>query len=244
MEQPAPGAAIEASGLIKRFGAISAIDGLTFSVASGESLVLFGPNGAGKTTLVRLLTGSLRLSSGSYAIGGLDPDRDDLEVRSLIGLISHQSFLYDDLTARQNLAFFARLYGVRDAAGRAESLLREMELASRADDAVGDFSRGMQQRVSLARALVHEPALLFLDEPFTGLDPHAARMLRSTLMRIRGERRTILMTTHDLALGLELSDRWMILSGGRIVEQGASAATDPELFRQEYFELLGSGGPA
>jgi len=233
MANPGSNNAITASGLSKKFGAVRAVEDLSFSVAVGECVALFGLNGAGKTTLLRLLTGSLRLTSGSFSIFGLDPDRDDLEIRRRIGLISHQSFLYDDLTARQNLEFYARLYAVPDAAGRAAELLDKMELGARADDAVGTFSRGMQQRVSLARALVHRPQLLFLDEPFTGLDPRAARALRAMLERIRNERRTILMTTHDLARGLELSDRWIILSRGRILDQGRSAGTDMDSLRME-----------
>jgi len=244
MHQPVSTAAITASGLSKKFGAVRAVDGVSFSVAAGECVALFGLNGAGKTTLLRLLTGSLRLTSGSFTIDGLDPHRDDLEIRSRIGLISHQSFLYDDLTARQNLEFFSRLYGVPAPGRRAAELLHDMALDSRADDAVGNFSRGMQQRVSLARALVHEPALLFLDEPFTGLDPQAARALRAMLERIRGQKRTILITTHDLARGLELSDRWMVLSRGRIIDQGVSPGTDPGRFQRDYFERLEHGGPA
>jgi len=241
MEERGPRAAIEASGLTKKFGAITAVDGVSFSVAGGECVALFGPNGAGKTTLVRMLTGGLRMTSGSYSIDGLDPRQDDLEIRSRMGLISHQSFLYDGLTARQNLEFFCRLYGLPAPASRASELLREMKLTARADDAVGNFSRGMQQRVSLARALVHDPALLFLDEPFTGLDPHASRALRAMLERSRCEKRTILMTTHDLSLGLELSDRWMLLSRGRVVGEGLSTETDPELLRSEHFGELDEG---
>jgi heme exporter protein A len=233
MAEPSSNSAIAAERLCKKFGAVRAVQDVSFSVATGECVALFGLNGAGKTTLLRLLTGSLRLTSGSFTIDGLDPRRDDLEIRSRIGLISHQSFLYDDLTARQNLEFFARLYAVPEPARRAAELLDEMALSSRADDSVGTFSRGMQQRVSLARALVHRPALIFLDEPFTGLDPQAARALRAMLERIRDERRTILMTTHDLARGLELSDRWITLSRGRILDQGASAGSDPTSLRIE-----------
>jgi len=244
MAEPSSSSAIAAERLCKKFGAVRAVQDVSFNIAAGECVALFGLNGAGKTTLLRLLTGSLRLTSGSFTIEGLDPRRDDLEIRARIGLISHQSFLYDDLTARQNLEFFARLYAVPNPARRAAELLDEMALTARADDAVCTFSRGMQQRVSLARALVHQPALIFLDEPFTGLDPQAARTLRAMLERIRDERRTILMTTHDLARGLELSDRWMILSRGRIIDQGASAGSDPARLQRDYFEQLERQGGA
>jgi len=181
MEAPSAAPAIETHGLSKRFGPIQAIDRLSVRVERGESVALFGPNGAGKTTLIRLLTLSLRATAGRFSVDGLDPALEDLRIRQRIGVISHQSFLYDDLSARQNLEFFARLYGVPAPGRRAAELLDTVGLAPRADDAVRTFSRGMQQRVSLARALVHRPSIVFLDEPFTGLDPHAARTLRLTL---------------------------------------------------------------
>jgi heme exporter protein A len=183
-----------------------------------------------------MLTLNLRPSEGSFTIEGYDPAKQDLEIRQRIGVISHQSFLYDDLTARQNLEFFGRLYGVADATARAEELLRNVGLSTRADDPVRTFSRGMQQRVSLARALVHDPRIVLLDEPFTGLDPHAARTLRSMLDSLREKGRTVFLVTHNLSRGLELTDRWMVLSRGRVVEEGPSADTDPAAFESSYFE--------
>jgi heme exporter protein A len=225
-EASLPVPVVGAEGLTKRFGPLLALDSIDLQVHPGESVVLFGPNGAGKTTLVRILCLSLRPTSGRVSIAGLDPRREDLEIRQRIGLISHQSFLYDDLTARQNLEFFSRLHGVPDPVGRSEELLRRFELDRRADDAIGTFSRGMQQRVSLARSLVHDPSIVFLDEPFTGLDPYAAEMLRRTLEVLRDQRRTLVLVTHDLRQGLELSDRWLLLSRGRIVHSGRSSETD------------------
>lgn len=238
MEDPSPTFSIETVGLCKAFGAIQAVDRLSLQVRKGESVALFGSNGAGKTTLIRMLTLSLRPSSGSLRIAGLDPRKDDLEIRRRTGVISHQSYLYDDLTARQNLEFYARIFGVDDPRGRAEELLETVGLAARADDSLGTFSRGMQQRASLARALVHEPRVVFLDEPFTGLDPHGARTLRKTLERLRETHRTVFMVTHNLTQGLELSDRWIILARGRIVDQGRSADTDAAMFEREYFDRL------
>jgi heme exporter protein A len=238
MDDPSPTCSIETVGLSKAFGAIQAVDRLSFQVQEGESVALFGSNGAGKTTLIRMLTLSLRPTSGSLRIAGLDPRKDDLEIRRRTGVISHQSYLYDDLTARQNLEFYGRIFGVDDPRGRAEELLETVGLAARADDTLGTFSRGMQQRASLARALVHEPRVVLLDEPFTGLDPHGARTLRKTLERLRETRRTVFMVTHNLTQGLELSDRWIILARGRIVDEGRSADTDAAIFEREYFDRL------
>jgi heme exporter protein A len=244
MNRASPAPAIETDHLCKTFGAIHAVDRVSLRLEHGESLAVFGPNGAGKTTLIRLLTMNLRASSGSFSVDGLDPRRDDLSIRGQIGLISHQSFLYEDLTARENLEFFGRLYGVDRPRRRATELLREVDLEARSDDPVRTFSRGMQQRVSLARALVHAPRVVFLDEPFTGLDPHAARTLRATLERLRQEGKTVFMVTHNLARGLELCDRWVVLSAGRIVEEGRSAATERQSFESEYFAWLDQHGSA
>jgi len=243
-ERATDGPAIRTEGLGRTFGALRALTRVDLSVADGESLVLFGPNGAGKTTLIRILTLGLKATSGSFDIAGFDPRRDDLAIRQRIGVISHRSYLYDDLSARQNLEFFARLYGVDDPGGRAEELLDTVGLRHRADDAVRTFSRGMQQRISLARSLVHDPRIVFLDEPFTGLDPAAARMLRGTLERLREERRTVFMVTHNLAQGLELSDRWIILARGRVAESGASRDTDAAGLEQLYFARFGAGAGA
>ena len=236
--------AIETRGLTRSFGALRALDRVDLNVAPGESVALFGPNGAGKTTLIRILTLCLKPTAGTLRLEGLDPRGDDRPIRERIGLISHHSFLYDDLTARQNLEFFAGLYGVDDPRERSDRLLREFGLAQRGEDAVRTFSRGMQQRLSLARALVHEPKLLFLDEPFNGLDPHAARMLRGTLEQLRGAGRTIVLVTHNLAEGLQLSDRWLILRAGRVAAQGASGETDAAAFDSWYFEQFASATPA
>jgi heme exporter protein A len=219
-------AAIEVSGLVKRFGPVVALDGVELRVERGESVALFGPNGAGKTTLVRVLTLGLRPDAGSFRILGLDPRREDRSLRAAIGLLSHQTFLYDDLTAQQNLAFFASLYGLAEPSRRAAELLARFELADRAADAVGSLSRGMQQRVALARALVHDPPLVLLDEPFTGLDPHAALLLRETIAELRARGTSLLWITHDLRQGLELSDRWLLLSAGRVLAEGVSGAAE------------------
>ncbi len=234
---------VEVRGLTKRFGALAALDGLDFDIARGESLAVFGPNGAGTTTLTRILTSSLKMSSGSVRIAGRDPRAHEIETKAILGLISHQTFQYDDLTARENLVFFARMYGLDDPYGRADALLESVRLAERADDLARTFSRGMQQRLSLARCLIHDPEIVFLDEPFTGLDPYAAALFRATLERLRHEGRTLFLVTHNLAEGLELSDRWMILAGGRMRAQGTSAGSDRLAFERSYFEHVGGPPP-
>ena len=215
------------------------LDGLSLEIAAGTSLSLLGPNGAGKTTLLRILATLARPTSGRVEVNGLDArGRDQIAIRARIGVISHQTFLYDGLTARENLLFFARQYGVPDARGRAEGLLREFGLWERRDDRVGTFSRGMQQRLTIARAILHEPEILFLDEPFTGLDPAASRLLRALFERLRGSGRTLVMTTHSVAEGLALGDRWAILAGGVLADGGACRELTPAALEARYFEVL------
>ena len=232
--------AIEASGLSKQFGAVFALNGVDIRVDRGESLALFGPNGAGKTTLIRILTLGLRLGAGQFRISGFDYRTDPQEIRRRIGLISHQSLLYDQLTLTENLEFFAKLYGVEHPRQRSAELLDTIGLGHRAGDLVGTLSHGMQQRVSIARALVHDPPVILLDEPFSGLDPHAAAMLRSTLQKLRDRGHSVLLVTHNLRQGLDLSDRWLLLLRGRVVEQGASKGADPRALEQSYTRTPGN----
>jgi len=223
---------LEASALTRRFGARVALDRLDLTVAKGEAIAIFGPNGAGKSTLCRLLTSTLKPTSGSIRVAGHDPRRQELAVKRMFGVVSHHTFLYDGLSARENLLFFARLSGVRQPAARVEELLRTVGLPDRGDDAVRGFSRGMQQRVALARALLHEPEILLLDEPFTGLDPQATRWLTTTIAELHRGGTTILMVTHDPARGLSLTDRWILLSRGRLTASGDSAATSREMLEE------------
>lgn len=216
---------LEVRGLTRRFGPRTALDGVDLDLRQGESLAVFGPNGAGKSTLLRLLSSGLRPSSGSIRFDGRPARGDDPGLRARIGLLSHQTFLYDELTARENLRFFAALHGLPDAADRSDGLLVEVGLSGREDDPVRSYSRGMQQRLALARALLHRPALLFLDEPFSGLDPAAGAAMRGTLGRFRESGGTTLLTTHDVEEGLTLCARWIFLFRGRIVDSGPS---DPE----------------
>ena len=232
---------LETRGLTRRFGALVALDRVDLTVARGECVAVFGSNGAGKTTLFRLVTATLRPSAGTVSIAGLDPRRAEIEVRRLLGVVSHQTFLYDGLTTHENLSFFARLHGVRDPAARADELLARTGLVAKRDERVRALSRGMQQRIALARALVHEPELLLLDEPFTGLDPRAADWLHRTIEELRGEGRTILFISHDVPRGLALSDRWIFLARGRVTGAQPSRPEHRAALESGEVEGLGRG---
>lgn len=230
---------LEASGVEKWYGPHPAVRPLDFQLETGVFLTLFGPNGAGKTTLLRLLCGALRPTSGEIRVGGERLDRGEHGWRGRIGVLSHQTFLYSRLTAAENLRFFARLYGLASAEERIERGLVEVGLWERRDEPVRGYSRGMQQRLALARTLLHEPELVLLDEPYTGLDPHAARMLRGVLEKLRDGRRTVVLVTHNLTQGLELADRVVVQVAGRWVSDEPRAALDPSTFEQLYSERVG-----
>jgi heme exporter protein A len=225
---------IRVQRLVKNFGAHPVLRGVDLHVQPGEYLVLVGPNGAGKTTLLRLLATLARPTSGEVRVGGwLLPQSAD-RVRSHLGFVSHQPLLYADLTAEENLRFFARMYALQDASVRIGEVLDLAGLAKRRGDLVGSFSRGMQQRLTIARATLHRPDVLLLDEPYTGLDQDAVAMLDEVLRSVASDGRTIVMTTHNLARGLCNSHRVAVLSRGRIVFQAASDTMDSGEFQQVY----------
>ena len=218
-------------GLTRRFGAATALDGVDLTVRRGEPLALFGVNGAGKTTLLRLLSGALKPTSGSLAIDGIDPRRAAAEFRGRIGLLSHHTLLYDDLSAAENLEFFAKLHGLPRPGDRARALLDDVGLADRADEPVRGFSRGMQQRVALARALLHDPSLLLLDEPASGLDARSSTRLRAALRDAASRGATWIIATHDVEEGLALCPRWIALYRGRVIDGGAHVGRDADRVR-------------
>ena len=228
---------IEVRRLVKSFGPRAALSGVDLSVEAGESVTLVGPNGAGKTTLLRILATLARPTSGVVRIAGLDPAHSGAEIRRRIGFLSHRSLLYDDLTAVQNLRFYARLYDLDDSQDRAQDLLERVGLATRSHDLVRTFSRGMQQRLAVARAALHRPEVFLLDEPYSGLDPMAAQSLTALLVELMGEGRTILLTTHDLDRGLDVGRRVVVLARGRIVHDTPRAGVDPASFPEEYVRL-------
>ncbi len=212
---------------------------MDITIGHGEFITIFGPNGAGKTTLLKMMAGLVRASSGSITVGGLDINDYHDEIRRRIGYISHQTFTYGQLTALENLLFFGRLYGVENPEDRARDLLDQVGLSARANDPSRTFSRGMLQRLSIARALVHDPGVLFLDEPFTGLDQHAAEMLRKSLSILHGRSRSVVMITHNLKLGIEMGTRVVLQVAGKIHFDQPSDKFDHARFDDIYFKTVG-----
>lgn len=232
--------AVEVRDLTRTFGARKALDKVSFDLPQGAFLSIFGPNGAGKTTLVKVLTTLSAPSKGTARVSGFDVVADAVELRSRIGLISHNPLLYPDLSAEENLRFFADMYGVSDAEARARELLVAVELDHRRLDLVRTFSRGMLQRLSIARALLHSPDVLFLDEPYSGLDPHAVEILDSLIDQIRAKH-TFVMISHDLSKGLALCSHALILAKGKVVLSAPRAEIDDERFAETYRATVGMG---
>jgi heme exporter protein A len=232
---------VEVAELTREFGPRQAVAGVTFSLAPGECLALFGPNGAGKTTLLRVLAGLLKPTSGTAQISGIPLPGGPL-ARSRVGLISHHTMLYDALSARENVSFSSRLYGIRDPGARVENSLRQMSMLERADAPVRSLSRGMQQRVSIARAMVHSPQLVLADEPYNGLDESGARALTAVLQELRSAGTAIIVVTHNLVEGLSLATHAAVMQRGRFVRYDAASSIDAKSYAATYREALAAGG--
>ncbi len=232
---------IEIIHLRKAFGRHRVLKGIDMTIAAGSSVVMFGPNGAGKTTFLRILSTLSKPTSGTVRVSGVDIKNNPEGIRQYLGLVSHAPLLYDDLTAYENLRFYARLYGLATPQDRIRELLERVGLWHRRHDLVRTFSRGMVQRMAIARALLHNPPILLLDEPDTGLDPQAAEMMTDLLREIGGSERTIIMTTHHLERGLELADRVVMLVGGEIVFDEAAANISYGQLRPLYDRYVGEG---
>ena len=231
---------IQARNLTKSFGGRLVLKGIDLDVTEGECLALVGPNGAGKTTLLRILATLCRPNDGSIRVAGSDLVDGAKEIRRQIGFLSHQPLLYGDLSAEENLRFYGRMYSVSGLAERISALLEQVGLKSSRHALVRTFSRGMRQRLSIARALLHDPPVLLMDEPYTGLDQQAARMLDEVLQEAGAVTRTIVLTTHNLEHGWHISDRTAMLVRGQITYEMSNAPDqqgqheDLDQFRQEY----------
>jgi heme exporter protein A len=231
---------IRVKKLVKRFGPITVLKELDFEVEKGEFVGLLGPNGAGKTTLLRILSSLSRPSSGIVQIASYRLPQNAPAVRALLGVVSHQPLLYGDLTAAENLLFYSRLYNIDKS--RISEVLEMVGLAKRGDDLVRTFSRGMQQRLAIARAILHQPPLLLLDEPHTGLDQRAGEILDSLLVNIATQGRTVVMTSHDLVRASGLASRLDILSRGKISDSVFKTEFNSTDLVDLYKSALGKNG--
>jgi len=212
--------ALDSRGIEKKFGYSFAVRNVTLQLKRGEFVVLFGSNGAGKTTFLKVAATLMRPTKGNLSVEGFDIHTQAEQARRHIGFLSHNTFVYRDLSALENLKFFCRLYGIAADEDRLLSILDRVELKRRANDTVRSFSRGMQQRVGIARALLHDPSLILLDEPYTGLDAKAAQTLNSLLDDAVAAGRTVVLTSHDLNQGLRAATRAVILDKGVVVHDG------------------------
>lgn len=238
---------IEVTNLERTFGSNRAVDGITFRVEQGEVFGLLGPNGAGKTTCVRLLNGILPPSGGTMRVFGFDPATQGEQIRRKTGVLTETPALYERLSARENLRFFGTLAEIPEAnlPGRVDEMLSFFDLSARGDDKVETFSKGMKQRLALARALIHQPPLLFLDEPTSGLDPEAAQQVNDLIAGLsRRNGQTVVLATHNLLDAQRLCDRVAILNKGRILAIGSLAELSRKLWPVRWVDVTFYGAPA
>lgn len=221
--------------LKRNYDGVEALRGINLTLNRGDFLTIFGPNGAGKTTLLRIISTLLPPSSGHIKVSGYDMDKHHEEFRRSLGTISHQSFLYHDMTAKENLEFYAGLYGIQDSNKRIGDILKLMGLYDRKDFRVSKFSRGMQQRLTIARALINDPSLILLDEPYNGLDQHASALLSNQLIKLHNRKRTIIMVTHNLIRGMEVATKVGILVKGRMLFFKDRGEINGDRFDDIYF---------
>ena len=226
---------IHVHDITKDFGSMTVLDNVNFSVKGGEFLTIVGPNGAGKTTLIKIMATLVNATGGTVEIGGFDVKKSPEKVRGIIGVISHNTYLYNELTAGENLKFFGKMYAIPEIDRRVDEVLGDTGLADRKHDRVGTFSRGMKQRLSIARAILHKPSVLLLDEPYTGLDQQASASLESVLNSLTGSGITTIMISHDLKRGLALADQVMIMASGTVMYHApASEVADVAEFQAVY----------
>ena len=238
---------IEARGLTKRFGTFTAVDHLDLEVAEGEILALLGHNGAGKTTTVRMLTGLLLPTDGTARIAGYDTVTESVQVRQLIGLLTELPGLYNRMRALDYLDFFGQLHGMPPAERHARSLelLERFDLAGASDRRLGQYSKGMRQKIALIRTLLHDPQVIFLDEPTSAMDPLSAKLVRDSITTLRGLHRTLVLCSHNLAEAEALADRIAIIKRGRILAQGTADELKRKLLGPPLYEVrvVGSIAP-
>jgi len=231
---------IQVRKLVKRFGLKTVLRGLDFEVKEGEFVALLGPNGAGKTTFLRILSSLSRPNLGEVRVAGFRLPEQASAVRARLGVVSHQPLLYGDLTAEENLRFYGRMYGIGDLNTRIDDVLELIGLTPRRRDLVRTFSRGMQQRLAIGRAILHDPDVMLFDEPHTGLDQDACDMLDRVLRDVAARGRTVVMTSHDLARVEELASRFDVLSRGVIAASASRRDLGKKNLLDFYRETLAS----
>ncbi len=229
---------IQVKRLVKRFGLKTVLHGLDFEVQPGEFVALLGPNGAGKTTFLRILASLSRPAMGEVRIVNYRLPQQAAAVRRILGVVSHLPLLYGDLTAEENLRFYGRIYGIPRLERRVQEVLELVGLAARRRDLVRTFSRGMQQRLAIGRAVLHDPEVMLFDEPHTGLDQDACQMLDNVLREVAARGRTVVMTSHDLARAADLASRFDVLSRGRIVASAARSEMTSDQLLGFYRQAL------
>lgn len=230
---------IRVKRLVKRFGLKTILAGVDLDVERGEFLALLGPNGAGKTTFLRILASLSRPTSGEVRVAGYQLPAQAAAVRRRLGVVSHLPLLYGDLTAEENLRFYARMYNLTDIERRVQQVLELVGLAARRRDLVRTYSRGMQQRLAIGRAVLHDPEVILFDEPHTGLDQDACSMLDAVLREVAARGRTVVMTSHDLSRAADLASRFDVLSRGRIVASVYRRDIAPDQLLAFYRHSLG-----
>lgn len=229
---------LEARGLVREYGPVVAVADVDLALGEGEFLTIFGPNGAGKSSLLGMLGGAMHPTRGTVLIRGRSLSYTDVSWRHRVGILSHEGFLYARLTAEENLRFYGRLFGLDDLERRIPERLERVGLTERAAFQARHLSHGMRQRLALARALLHDPDVVLLDEPYTGLDPSAAAVLRTVLEELRDGRRTVVMVTHNLSQGLDLATQVAIQVAGRFAWEGTRDGIDPAGFERLYHEVV------
>ncbi len=229
---------IETKGLIKTIGDKMILRGINLSIKKGESVAILGPNGAGKSTILKIIAGLIKATSGEVFIDGKSLKKDSYEIKQKIGFLAHNSFLYDHLTPLENLKFFGKLYGVKDVEAKAKQLVDEVGLSFFLHDPVRSFSRGMLQRIAIARAIIHDPEILLFDEPHTGLDQQAIKLLNEVILKMKANGSTVIIVTHDFQQAVQTCERVIIFRNGKLVEDINNVSNNLELVTAKYAEQV------
>jgi heme exporter protein A len=228
---------IQVNGLYKRYGRKNVLRGIEMTVGAGQVMAILGDNGAGKSTLLRIISGIVKADRGEIVLGGVSLKAAGHELRRYIGLVSHAPLLYDTLSAEENLAFFAAMYDLEEPSARIAGVLHDVDLWTRRRDPVRTYSRGMIQRLAIGRAILHNPPVLLLDEPDTGLDQESAQMLHNLIRTLGAENRAILLSTHNLDRAVEWADSVSLLVGGKIAYAEATAQLSSAQLRKVYAQV-------